>query len=406
MKTQVKHTVAILLSAVFLFVAIWLPDNTSTTVSYVPSSVKIVAASEGKRRVFSANELELLGGLTKGSIKNIEVLYAAGGELYLGDEKLSLPKKLSRASIESLSFHTNNDGGSFFFNINGGKTEAQVSVLPCPQYTVPPKALGQSLETFEGIDLYAHLNIKSENDFSMVVTEKAKNGSVEFKNGKLVYSPYKNFKGKDSFSYIAQDCFGLYSKETTVEISVKALPDGFVYPDLLGKEGHYEALKLRASGILGGRKAGDIEIFSEKESIAFSDFLIALEKCVDIKTEGQVVSTGIDGDSQIDSFLKPYVAAALQNNILKESFSFPLDNALNTGLALTMMNGALNLQDVRTEKIKAEDAHLLSGDELQSLMNLIARGVVPNSEEPIGAENKLSRIDAAIYLSQILNILQ
>lgn len=187
---------------------------------------------------------------------------------------------------------------------------------------------------------------------TFAVSKDPKKGTVKMESdGNFVYTPENGKKGKDTFNYVAIDSNGNISADATVTILIAKLTAEVNYSDMEGNDAHYAALCLAENGIFVGSKVGDEYYFSPETPVTRGEFLVMCLNTCDIDKLSDITKTGFSDDSEMASWLKPYVAAGLMNGIIKgysseDGVVFSSDNEITLAEAMVTLDNAISLSDV------------------------------------------------------------
>ena len=79
---------------------------------------------------------------------------------------------------------------------------------------------------------------------------------------------------------------------------------------------HYAALMLREHGVMTGETLGETNLFYPQNQVGRGEFLVALFSAAGLdESLPHCVNTGLDNDTEIPVWLKPYVAVAIERGI-------------------------------------------------------------------------------------------
>ena len=182
-----------------------------------------------------------------------------------------------------------------------------------------PVAENLELETYRNVSVGGRLSAVDPEGGALtyeITTEPGK-GTVELtKDGRFVYTPDKDRRGRDYFGYKATDSDGNSSQEATVIIRISKQKTQTTYSDMAGDGAAYAATLLAEEGIFTGEKLGGQWVFSPDRSVTRGEFLsMCLELC-GTKLLSGVASTGFTDDADIPPYQKPYVATALMDGVI------------------------------------------------------------------------------------------
>lgn len=261
-----------------------------------------------------------------------------------------------------------------------------------------PVAENLELETYRNVSVGGRLSAVDPEGGALtyeITTEPGK-GTVELtKDGRFVYTPDKDRRGRDYFGYKATDSDGNSSQEATVIIRISKQKTQTTYSDTAGDGAAYAATLLAEEGIFTGEKLGGQWVFSPDRSVTRGEFLsMCLELC-GTKLLSGVASTGFTDDADIPPYQKPYVATALMDGVISgysgtSGAAFEPNEPISRAEAAVMLDSALELSDA--EEAMADGAPEWAA---QAVANTNACGI------PVGAlySAELTRADAAEMLA-------
>ena len=134
---------------------------------------------------------------------------------------------------------------------------------------------------------------------SFRLASQPKKGTVELKDRCFVYTPKKDKKGTDSFTYTAVDSFGHESAEATVTIRIEKQSTKLRYADLEGDPAHYAALRLAEEGVYLGEQVGGVAYFRPDETLSRGEFLSMCLAAARVELLEGVTRTGFSDDAEI-----------------------------------------------------------------------------------------------------------
>ncbi len=182
-----------------------------------------------------------------------------------------------------------------------------------------PVAENLNLTTYRNVCVGGQLAaVDPEGDaVTFEITTQPTKGTVELtEDGRFVYTPDTNRKGRDYFGYRAVDDTGARSQEATVIIKIEKQKTDVSYSDMEGNASAYAAVALAERGVFTGEKLGSQWVFQPEREVTRGEFL---SMCMTLTGEdllSGVASTGFADDADIGAWLKPYVATALMDGVV------------------------------------------------------------------------------------------
>ena len=245
------------------------------------------------------------------------------GVLMLGTLGLSSGQKISRKSLSSLRFvptSSHESQSSFTFTGgNGGQYAVTCNLYVLSGVNLAPTAslvndCYFSCSGYRDIPLYGAMKAADpEGDaLSYEIISYPKHGILSIYDvscGSYSYTPASGYTGRDSFTYVASDCYGNRSEEIKVQLKIAKQPQGTVLSDMTGHWAYTAAVKAISSGIMQAENTEKGVIFSPDTAMTRAEFLAAAMTAAGYKVKGSKTTAFID-DYDIPADYKGYVAAA------------------------------------------------------------------------------------------------
>ena len=218
-----------------------------------------------------------------------------------------------------------------------------------------PIAENQSFNTFRNIPVHGQLTaMDPEGDaLSFEVAVQPKLGAVKAdKDGRFVYTPDENRKGKDTFSFVAVDAAGNISDKGIVSITITKQSTTIAYSDMTDNASHYSALILAEKGILTGEKLGSEYFFRPDMPVTRGEFLAMCLAAGDADMLPGITRTGFYDDARIPMWVKPYVSTALMAGIISGFIDgdgqlvFAPEDPVTISEAAVILNNMMDIPDV------------------------------------------------------------
>lgn len=188
-----------------------------------------------------------------------------------------------------------------------------------------------------------------------ITTSPIKGEIVMKENGSFVYTPRDGKRGRDYFGYKAYDVSGNASSEATVIIRIEKQKTKIVYSDMNGNGAHCAAIALAEKNIFVGENIGGQYVFNPNAPVTRGEFLAMCMKLTDSDVLAGVITTGFADDSEIPTYLKPYVSTALLTGVISgysngvNTAVFNSNNCISYPEAAVMLNKMLDLTDVNAD---------------------------------------------------------
>ena len=235
-----------------------------------------------------------------------------------------------------------------------------------------------------------------------ITTEPTK-GEIELTDdGRFVYTPDTNRRGRDYFGFKATDADGNSSQEATVIIRIEKQKTRTTYSDLDGNPSAYAATMLAEEGIFVGSQLGGSYVFEPDREVTRGEFLAM---CMELGGEellSAVAATGFSDDEAIPTWQKRYVATAMMDGVISGTEAdgdtvFNSEGTVTVQEAAVMLNNVLGATDVPTAYFEG----IVPAWASQATANLTACGVLVGAMRYDAA---LTRADAAQMLTAALAV--
>lgn len=285
----------------------------------IRSSMRMVKTSVGENSVsFSAADFESFLGTKPEKIKIVSLPDEKSGRLMFGEKAVSAGDEINIESVSALRFvpAAKNASSTFEFSVDGDE-KFICSVNSMPALNFAPTVSDESLAVEKEIPCFGTLSsVDKEGDaVTYFVTSAAKHGELTLDNitGKFIYSPDKNFSGKDRFRFVAKDYYGNISKEAEIKITVSK--SSIKYCDMAGNDAYTAASVLGGKEILLGETIGGEKYFYPEKTVTREEFLIMAMNALDLPTADDVATAFAD-DAGITAQRRKYVTAAVSGGII------------------------------------------------------------------------------------------
>lgn len=238
------------------------------------------------------------------------------------------------------------------------------------------------------------------------LTAEPLKGTVTVDGSSFVYVPAAGKRGRDVFTYVAEDSAGGVSAEAQVTVQIRKQDSGLCYADLDGSPLNFAAVRLAEAGIFTGESVGAVRCFCPDTVVTRGEFLTMCAAMTDMQPLTDVTRTGFSDDAGILGWQKPYVSAALLYGVVRGSSDesggvvFRSGDAITHAEAAVMLNNFLDITDTASV-MAAEDIPVWAA---QAVSNLDACDICPVGSFRAG--QTLTRGDAALLLSGALDVLE
>lgn len=271
-----------------------------------------------------------------------------------------------------------------------------------------PVAENLTLTTYRGVTVGSDFRaVDPDGDvLSFRLAAEPLKGNVTVDGGKFLYTPAEGKRGRDMFTYVAEDAAGGISAEATVTVQIKKQDTKLCYADLRGSALEYAAVRLAEAGIFEGECVGGRSCFASDSPLTRGEFLAMCASLTGMQPLEDVTRTGFSDDAGILSWQKPYVSAALLYGVVRGSAGddgevvFRSGDAITRAEAAVMLNNFLSITDTVNTAAGSEVPDWAA----QAVSNLDACDICPASG--FRSEQALTRGEAASLLSGALDVLE
>ncbi len=337
------------------------------------------------------------------------------GVLMIGDRQLEAGSTLSLSELDDLVFRAGHESGiAAMFEVAalyGDGSEKNVAVVvrvnSGPNYA--PVAQSIYLKTYKGVSVEGRF-CASDPEGDTLTYEIAlapHKGSVTVNGDSFVYTPKEGLKGRDVFTYYSIDSNGNVSEQASVHINILKQKSSVAYSDLKGNGAGYAAVRLAESGVFVGEKLGNSYFFSPSKTVTRGEFLALCMRACGLETIKDISKTGFDDDDGIETWLKPYVSAAVLSDIIggyrteDGAIVFSADRPVTFAEAAVILNRALKIPDVNDAVCVYSPSAPAWAQ--QAAMNLASVGIMPSNPE-LASGGYLTRADSAKLLCSAMDI--
>ncbi len=351
------------------------------------------SAPYGKPISFTMEDIDAAFGMEKvGAVTILSLPPAEDGTLCLGEVHVLKNQTISRkdfgllnfiprsASVSDTSFLLCNSGDDMTYQIPCTlffcSADNQAPTISTQDATVP------TLSTISDIAVSGRFRaVDPDGDkltFSIVSYPKKGILILEDKEtGGYIYYPKKGCTGKDSFSYVAKDCYGNTSNVQTVSVTIEKSELGLVYSDLIDHRAHLAAITLTQANIMSGVEVGGFQFFYPDQQISRAEFLVMAMKSANYPVSATNEALPFADRAEISPVYAEYIACALKNGIIegdttdKGVYFYP-NKSITRAEAAVIVQRILNLP-IPTGSFGFTDADALPSWAQNALMRYVRR---------------------------------
>ncbi len=430
MKKEAKHL--LILSAIILLIVSCICAVSATVeratvspaLSIISNDIEMIKTVRcgGEIRFTSEDFEKLLGCENLDGITVNTLPSKTAGKLMLGSLEVIKNQMISSSNLSALRFVPSGSSEietSFVFN--AGKTEkyslsCKLFVLEDTNYSPTAANINEknfSLTTYKNIAAFGNLSASDpeKDTLKFEIVSYPKRGLLTLtdkESGAFVYTPTKNYTGKDSFTYVVTDKYGNSSEEIKMNVKVSRSEYGTVFNDLIGKSCHNSAITLSDLGIMTGKKIVDSNVFNPDGEVSRAEFLTMAMKIanIDVSGIGNEAISVFDDDSKISREHRAYVIAAYNKGIIKgyseeEKLLFNPNEEISFAEACVILDNLISFNEPTSKPVFSQGTEIPSWAE-DAVNTIYGNGIIGTWEALKAPTDVLTRGEAAIILANVI----
>lgn len=314
-----------------------------TVSAYLGSGAAVVAADVnliktgliGQKLVFSDTDFKTALCLSDfDTITVTKIPSSTEGALLLGGRRVGEGRVIKRASLASLVFVPASDSVTecrFAFKVDGyaGGAEIECIMKFISKVNYAPEAgvvdTERTVKTQAEISLWGNLTAEDPegDEITYMIVSYPKRGTLTLDkggSGRYSYTPSEGFIGTDSFTYVARDEYGNWSKPVSVTVRVNERMCEVSYVDMEERAEYGAAVALTAMGVMAGTLVGDDMYFSPDSVVTRAEFVAMAMKTSGVRPDSTLSVSFFDDDSEIPASLRGYIATAQRIGLVNGDF--------------------------------------------------------------------------------------
>ncbi len=274
------------------------------------------------------------------------------------------------------------------------------------------ESISASISTQREISVFGQMSAtdKEGDEVEFIILSYPKEGMLKVTSdagGEYVYSPPASFTGTDTFSYVARDSWGNFSKVCKVKIEVGERMSEVVYSDMTKNPNYNAAVTLTAMGIMDGKVIGDGNYFMPEATVSRAEFLAMAMKCAGISGDKSTSKSYFDDNDAISTPLLPYVKAAAKMGIINGEFKdgkllFRPNDIITKSEAGMILAKLVDTSKI-TEKVSFSDLDTVPVFAREEINALTVMGILSYEGDMINGKAEVTREAAAEYLYNMLS---
>ena len=227
-------------------------------------------------------------------------------------------------------------------------------------------------------------------------------------SGEFVYTPPADYTGEDSFTYVARDEWGNFSKPCEVSISVTERLSEVVYTDMKNHKDYNAAVALTAVGAVDGRLIGDGVYFCPDDTVTKAEFLTMAMKCAGVSVDSTLTEVYFDDADKIPAPMMSYVATAAKMGIAEGYFNGEellfSPNSPITKYEAAMIMSALTDVSYEGEIPVFKDTDTFPVFASDAIYEMCYLGVFDSDSDLIEANAVLTKCQCVSYLYKMMSV--
>ena len=426
MKKNSKKMIALIMCAVMLTltaggVAAY-ADFGSGVAALAQKTEIIKTALAGKKMIFSDVDFKQGLCITDFDSVNITAIPESNqGTLMLAGRRVGIGTTIKRKNLGALVFvPASKDVTECKFSFttesfaDGAEVDFILKFTDKVNYAPKTEEDGNKIKTQREVGVYGTMRASDgESDaLEYIVIGYPEAGALKVldaNSGEFLYTPPTKYVGEDSFTYVARDEWGNFSKPCTVEITVSERMSEVVYADLKDHRDYNAAIALTAMGAVDGRLIGDGVYFMPEGTVTKAEFVTMAMKCAGIKADASLTSTYFDDNDEIPTAMMSYVATAANLGLIQGTFANG-ELLLMPNSPITKYEAAMIISEITEHETSGElpvfaDAETVPVWAKNAVYEMCALGIFDTDSGEIRGGDALTKIQCTAYLYKMCEIL-
>lgn len=340
-------------------------DRVNTAVDVIASDVTLVkSAKYGESLSFSEADFRKALGVNDISYVTVTALPAPeSGVLRLSSLRVAEGQVIRAENLPLLSFTPANElveTAAFTFTCDGYAIGSELvcrirfaDTLGKAPVIAEENASYLSVSTQKSIAVFGVMRATDADGDALTyeIVSYPKKGVlsvIDRESGEYRYTPLQGYTGKDSFTYVARDEYGNYSKTATVNIRIEKPKNALVFSDMTDHRAHYAAIMMTQNGVMTGVPEGNNVYFLPEDSVSRAAFTVMAMKAAGIAPLA-LDATSFEDNADIAADSVAYIATAQAcgyvNGILTEDgLVFEPNRAITAAEAATLLTNIFSVE--------------------------------------------------------------
>lgn len=384
----------------------------------------IKTAISGKKIIFS--DVDIKQGLCLTDFESIEITSipeSTEGTLMLAGRRVGVGTVIKRKNVGALVFiPASSDVAECHFSFKCAEFADGADVKFTLKFTekvnyapsVSDEVDAVGLVTQREVGVYGKMSATdSEMDtLDYIIIRYPEHGSITVINsnsGEFLYTPPTDYVGEDSFTFVARDEWGNYSKPAVRTIRVTERMSEIEYEDMKASKEYNAAIALTAMGVVDGRLIGDGIYFMPEDTVTLAEFVTMAMKCAGIKPDASLTETYFDDSDEIVPQLVSYIATAARLGIVQGEFCagelLLCPNSPVTACDAAMIMAAITESDGDMQVSLDFEDYTVPVWSKQAIYEMCTLGIFDQNESVFNGQRALTKEECVGYLYRMCAVL-
>lgn len=288
---------------------------------------------------------------------------------------------------------------------------AVMLLIVCPYAlsdNLAPIVNDKEVDTIQNVPIWGYIEqYDPDGDpVKLSIVKEAGKGMVTLYDSTFAYRPFSGETGTDTFTVVATDNAGNYSREATITVQIRQNKMGEGFSDMRLHPSHYSALMLAQNNIISGEQIGGALLFKPDQQMTQSEFMLMVLAATESNKEiTPCVSTDLANDKDIALWLKPYLRTAKQKGLIGAG-EFYANKPITRAEAVELISRASGMENVEAQALHIRDLADIPTSNLQSYLNLSAHNMLNLYDGYAKPLEPLTRAAAADLIWQLCRYTQ
>ncbi len=425
-KTKLIALLLVTTTLLLVFGGTALAADFGSGVAVLAEGTEIIrTAISGKKIIFS--DVDIKQGLCLTDFEAIEITEipeSTEGTLMLAGRRVGVGTVIKRKNIGALVFiPASTDVAECHFSFKCAEfadgAEVKFTLKFTEKVNYAPKidedAVASGIVTQREVGVFGKMQAtdKEGDELEYVIIRYPERGNIELINknsGEFLYTPPVDYVGEDSFTYVARDEWGNYSRPVKEVITVTERKSEVVYADMKEHREYNAAIALTAMGVVDGRLLGDGVYFMPDDTVTLAEFVTMAMKCAGIRPDTTLTETYFDDGDEITPQLVSYIATAARLGIVQGEFCggelLLCPNSPVTVCDAAMIMAAITDAEEITEGSVVFEESTVPVWNKRAIYEMCSLGIFDSDEAQINGSRALTKAECVGYLYKMCGVLE